>query len=192
MSRRHKLFLASIGLLILLVTVLAFFLYSTINHPSNGVVDNSGLATVPTKKFDFTPQLVTGKTATFSYPAGMNPTNGGNVAIPILEQFVFTHSDIQSWKLAIAVLGQQSGRLAENSAYQFRKSKPDTYKESVSTFGGKEITIMTDVTAPGFSQIAFLISGDKSATVSLYGDDAFGVSDLEKTFEMVISTWKWL
>ena len=191
MWSKHKLLTGSLGTAVVAISVAGTVLFYKINAPARGVIDESSAGNAQVKKIDMTPRLATGKNAAFQYPSGLQVKPANPMVQPELEQFNFAYHDIQSWILSISISTLSSGRLADISSLQFRRTKPDTYKESVVNLGDRDITVMTDVTVPGFGKVGYFVDGNRSATVSLIGDDPLGVSDLDKTFTMVLSTWHW-
>jgi hypothetical protein len=176
---------------ILVVIVGGRLVISHLNQPSLGVVTVGSSSTSSAPSFNFTPQHINGHYASFNYPTELTVSKNNTLVDPVVEEFNFSHRDIETWALAISIMSTPGGSLATNNAYQFRKSQPKIYKESHQDVNNQSIDIMTDTSVGGFSKVAFLEGNGLSATVSLYGDDPTGVGDLSKTLTMVISSWKW-
>jgi hypothetical protein len=191
MSRRRKLTVGGLGALVIIILISGGVILSRLNQPALGTVTPGSSPAQTGSGFDLTPKRRLGKYASFNYPAGLTVARNSPLVSPVVEQFNFSHQDIETWNLAIAVLNTPGGTLASSNAYQFRKSRPDIYKESHQTINNQSVDIMTDTSTGGFSKVAFLEGNGLSATVSLYGDDPAGVSDLSATFNMVLSSWRW-
>jgi hypothetical protein len=195
---KRKIIISLNLLLAVAVVAVGIKLVSTIfNSPSQGSINyNSKTAKLTSNSLNYTPNLtpkpIVGKYADFSYPAGLMAASTNPQYAPYEESFKYTHQDVESWILAIDVLTYTNGQLSNNSAYTLRKNNPTQYQESHMTINGQSIDIMTDKTVGGFSKVAFLVKGDSIATVSLLGDDTAGLQPLETTFNMVLTTWRWL
>jgi len=127
----------------------------------------------------------------FDYPSIMTAKKPPQPTLPVIDNATFSYPDDESWLLAIAVYKIPSGNFNNNSAYQARIVNPSVYKLSQSTINGISVPIFTNVTVTGYSRVAFLISGDYQATVSLIGDDINGVTPLANTMAMVLNSWQW-
>lgn len=162
------------------------------NAPVKGVISTGSAAgqQPPVSAFDLTPVPVQGSYAGFDYPRGLNRVADNPLVPPVLAMYNFQHRDVESWQLAIAILSIPSGNLGDNNAYQFRKTKPDTYRLSYLTIRGQQVPVMSDLSA-GFSKVAFLVHGPYQASISLHGADAEGVGPLDSTFMMVLNSWQW-
>jgi hypothetical protein len=190
MGSKHQLLVGGVGTVIVSAGLVAAMFFHQLNAPATGVIDSSTTVT-PVKSFDLTPRLMTGKQATFQYPASLQVKPANPSSEPELEQFNFAYKDTQSWILSISVSRLNSGRLADISSLQFRRTRPDIYKESTLTLGSRDITLMTDVTAPGFAKVGYLFRGTRSASVSLVGDSILGTDNLDKSFRLILATWSW-
>ena len=111
--------------------------------------------------------------------------------LPIIDIVNMSYPDAQSWLLSVEVSNIPSGTFYDNEAYQARIINPTTYQLSQVTINGMSIQIFTDKTASGYSRVAFLISGNYQATVSLIGDDTSGVGPLASTMAMILNSWQW-
>ncbi len=190
MSRRQRLVI--VGVVVVAVTLLVFEIIIKLNRPARGTISISGSSQSHKTAIDMTPTPGGGRYASFSYPAALHQVASGQIITPVVAIYDFSHSDIESWNLAIEILQIPSGRLADNSSYQLRRMKPQQYQESHVVINHQTIDVMTDKTVGGFSQVAFLIRGQYQATVSLYGDDPGGIGSLQSTLNMVLQTWHWL
>jgi len=190
MKKKRKLKVLAISILLILIAIVVIKI--KLGGSSNGITVASkpaGTSTSPT--FNFTPMLVNGKYASFSYPVSLVPTTGQKLSGAILEAYTYDYRDIETWLLAISVNQLHYSDLSQDSGYELRVLNPSQYKKSEATFGKNQYIIMTDTTASGFSEIAFSLNGDMSGDISLYGDDTLGTQNLVKTFDMVLNTWKW-
>ena len=163
----------------------------SLNQPAEGAITVGTGSARTAAGLDLTPKPATGKYAAFNYPAGLTVARNSPLVAPVVEQFNFTRHDIETWNLAIAVLSTPGGSLADSNAYQFRKNRPDIYKESHLAVNNQSVDVMTDTSTGGFSKVAFLEGNGLSATVSLYGDDPAGMNDLSATFNMILTSWHW-
>lgn len=190
MSGRRTIVLSSVALLIGSMALGGRLLYDRLNAPSRGLITVGHVSTSSSGGLDMTPRHVSGRYASFQYPAGLTVRSGGRITAPDLEQFNFMRRDIETWNLAIDIANDPTG-LAGNSAWQYRKTKPDQYKLSQQAIRGRIIPVMIDTNMGGFSKVAFLTHGNLLATVSLYGDDPAGTASLAVAFSMVLSSWQW-
>lgn len=178
-------------LALLVIVVVAWLVISKLNQPAKGTVSYAPVQPEQTTaSFNAKPVKVMGQYATFSYPAGLKVAKNNPINPPLVEEFNYSYQDVETWNLSIGIT-KNSGGVSNDSAYQFRKTKPDIYKESTQVVNNQNVVIMTDTGAGGFSKIAFLAGNGLSATVSLYGDDAAGLGNLTKTFNMVLGSWRW-
>jgi hypothetical protein len=139
-----------------------------------------------------TPTPGGGLYASFNYPAALSQVVGGETIAPTLVNYDYSYRDIESWNLEIIIYTNPSGNLTNDSPYTYRQLHPAIFQESKTTINHQPVDIMTDKTAAGFGKLAFLIHGQYQATISLTGNDANGVDDLQATFNMVLNSWRWL
>lgn len=170
------------------LTVLSAFFAS----PAQGVIYAVNAALFSQNNLDMTPSVFVDDYATFSYPKGLTTVAPSKFGPPVVAVYNLTYRDIQTWRLAVSIVRVPSDSLYDNNAYQFRKINPSKYAESQLRINGQNVRIMTDTSASGFSQVAFLVHGQYQAIISLYGDDPRGTSGLESTFTMILSSWHWL
>jgi hypothetical protein len=190
--RKRWLVIFIIVILVLIIGI-ARFVTNSLNSSVNGVISsptksqqNAGLS------FNATPVNVNGTNISFSYPqalavdpAAQKPT------YPILESYVYKYSDIETWLLAISIIHLESNNLTGDSGYYSRLQDPAEYSQSSVTLSGKTYIVMSDKSAVGFSEIAFTMHNGMAADISLLGNDALGTSELQKTFNMVLSSFSW-
>jgi hypothetical protein len=146
---------------------------------------------MPDSKLTLTPVKVTNSYASFDYPSIMTLTSNNALASHELANYTFAHPDLVDWNMAIEVMYVASGRLQDNNSYEFRHVHPEQYIETNILVGTNKVDVMTDSTYGGFSKVAFLTHGPYQAVISLYGDNESGLTSLQKTFNMVLSSWKW-
>jgi hypothetical protein len=170
-------------LVVLIFTIIA-------NAPAKASVIIRAANTSTQYSLNLMPVVVLNHYVTFDYPAIMTPTTTSLVSREVAA-YTFVHHDVATWNMAIEVYPNSSGLLSSSSAYEFNKLNPQTYQESVETVHNQPIHIMTDMTYGGFSKTAFLLHDGYLATVSLYGDDANGLSALNATFNMILQSWQW-
>ena len=194
MSRRRIIILSCLGfgLVVILGGVILFI--KQFSQPDQGIIKVGGSSSSPPTSItvSLVPTLGSDKYVSFDYPSGMSKQSSAVVVAPSVADFIFTARDIQSWLLAIDITSDPSGNLANNSGYTLRKNNPNEYHESQVMIHGVAIPVMTDTTAPAFSQVAFLSHENWVATVSLIGDDADGAQPLQTSFNMVLNSWHWL
>lgn len=169
------------------LTILSAFFAS----PAQGVIYAVNAALFSQANLDMTPQVFVDNYASFSYPKGLTTVAPSRFGPPVVAIYDLTYRDIQTWRLAVSIVRIPSGNLSDNNAYQFRRINPAKYAESHVHLNGQNVTIMTDTTAGGFSQVAFLVHGQYQAVVSLYGDDPRGTEGLQTTFSMILGSWRW-
>ena len=191
MNRRRRLVGVSI-VVVIIAAVVIFAIVSKLNKPAQGLVSNPTSAQSAQAVIDLSPTPGGGRYASFSYPSIMQQVVSSKLITPVVAIYNYSYRDVESWKLAIEVLQIPSGQLADNNSYQTRKLNSQQYQESHETINSQVIDVMTDKTVGGFSKVAFLVSGQYQATISLYGDDPSGVDILQKTFDMVLGNWHWL
>lgn len=191
-SGKKRIIVLSVVLLVILGGVGgAMYAWHQLNRPdvaslTTGRVTNSA----NNYDIDLTPVPQTGQYVSFEYPKGMTPRAAETDAAQ-LEAYTYVAKDVQSWLLAISVSNLPAGNIADSSDYMLRKNNPSTYAQSEETLGGQTFIIMTDRTAGGFSEVAFVQHGSLLASISLTGDHATGLQPLQTTFDMVLSSWKW-
>jgi len=159
--------------------------------PVQGVISTVNTAFFTQAHFDVEPVAVQNAYATFTYPRGMSAAPAVRPSGSTLAVYNWMHPDIQTWRLAVSVMSVPSGSLSDNNAYLFRARYPNRFSESELTVQGRSVTVMTDKTSSGFSKVGFLRHGQYQAVVSLYGDDQYGISDLETAFAQVLGSWQW-
>jgi len=180
----------------LLIIVAAFLFINQLNQPVHGTT-NVGQGTVDNQNnisfsVSLTPKLQTTKYASYNYPSGLNLNTTTQISPPSVATLEYNAKDVQSWTLTVDITNNPTGNLSNNSAFMVRTEEPNEYHQSKITLNGQPVILMTDITVPGFSELAFLIHGNLLATVSLMGDDANGIQPLQTAFNMVLNSWHWL
>lgn len=183
---------------LLVIAIIGVAVKTTItilSQPSSGTITTpqQSVATAQTASasINMTPAVQTCPYATYEYPSGMTTQASNPNVGPTLANFNYVYKDIESWNLAVAVNSDPTGQVASDSGYQYRKENPNIYQASQITVDGQTVPIMTDITAGGFSKVAYLIHGSYLATVSLLGDDSSGSAPLQATLSMILNSWKW-
>ena len=169
------------------------YLMSRFNAKVSGVVtnptttqQNAGLT------FDFTPVPVNGTYISFTYPRAMSVyTAAQKASPPILESYVYKYHDTLTWLLVVAVVQLPSDNLMSDSSYSIRVQDPAIYQPSTVTVNQKTYQVMTDTTAEGFSELAFSLHNNMDCNISLLGNDNLGTANLQKVFNMVLSSFSW-
>ena len=190
----HKPLIVKLGLILVLITGLIIGgkqVLSLFDGPSAGSVSAGKTKTVTGSVFDMTLVTIHGKYISFNYPAGITHSTSPKLIAPDVENFSFIKHDIETWNLEIAVTSAPNG-LTSFASYSYRSLHPDIYQLSQRSVGKQMAIIMTDKTAPGFSEVAYLVQGSLIGTISLYGDGSQGTKNLQSTFGMVLNSWQWL
>ena len=142
--------------------------------------------------FNFTPVPVNGTYVSFTYPQAMSVYTGAQKAnYPILESYEYRYSDILTWLLVVAVIQLPDNNLNSDSSYSTRVQNPEQYQLSTVTVNQKTYKVMTDTTAPGFSELAFSLDSSQVCDISLLGNDNLGTANLQKVFDMVLGSLSW-
>jgi hypothetical protein len=134
---------------------------------------------------------VVGKYINFSYPAAMIPNTNIQTSVAVPESYLYQYKDVQTWVLAISVNKLNQPNLSQDSGYSSRKLDPSRYQESTLAVGAKTYYIFKDTSEGNFDEVAFILNGNLSADISLYGDDGAGFTNLQNTFNMVLDTLQW-
>jgi hypothetical protein len=191
-KNRKRKWLVGLSLLAIIL-VIGSRLISQFSQPVNGVVKiGKATSSVTTYSMELSPKAQVGQYASFDYPKGLSPQKpASTITPPILQQYDFVGRDIETWILVTSVANLPSGQLSNDSSYTLRASNPSTYSRSSESVNGQSVIIMTDMTAAGFSKIAFMVHGDQVGTVSLTGDDQAGSQPLQTAFNMTLDSWHW-
>jgi hypothetical protein len=192
LSKKAKFRIGIIAVLIVVVIVVIYFL-SLLNKPAVAQLQlQSGKSTaIGPSQLNLTPKLITGKYVSYKYPVMMLPVPT-QVTGQSVEDWSFSFIDVGSWFLAIDVSHAKYGKLTDDTAYTIRANNPTTYSESHQSVGGQSVDIMTDKSAPTFSEIGFVLHGNFIFSVALMGDDTSGTKPLQTTFNMVLGSLHWL
>ena len=169
---------------------------ASIRHHLSGPASASTIGTVSAdastvSSFDATPKPERGTYASFSYPAGLTPVAPQPLPAAELAAYGYTYRDSESWRLSITINRLAEPTLRDESGYALRKQNPAQYQESTMAIGDNTFVVMTDRGVGGFSKVAFLLRGNRSTDISLYGDDPQGIQNLQTTFMMVLHSWQW-
>lgn len=191
MTKRRKITVGGLAILILAAAIVGRIVISQLNQPVSGVITTGPSPVKTGYSIDLTPKKQTGKYVTFDYPSGLTPHKPGPVTAPDLETFTYSARDTTSWLLAVDVSMPRGGLLSEDSGYALRKNNPATYQASSITINKQPVIIMSDKTL-SFSKVAYVMHGPLLATVALKGDDASGTQPLSTSLTMVLSSLKWL
>ena len=179
--------LAVIGLLI----VAAFLGIEHFANSTNSASVTTGSASSAANALDLRPQPFTSKLMSFNYPKLLKPITPSPLVGPDREKASFIYKDVTSWDLEVDVLDNYGKPLTSDSSYAFRQQHPEIYKQTILIEAGRQVTVMSDSSAPGFAKVAFFDSGSLRAEVSLVGDDPAGLGPLNTTFNMVLASWRW-
>jgi hypothetical protein len=164
-----------------------------LSTPARGTVQATAQietqSTLPS--FDSAPVSVIGTYASFRVPKALHRLPNESIAAPVLESFSFDYLANSRWRLSISIQPTTSNPNGYDSSYQFRLTHPDQYSESTIAVDGHTFRVMTDTQSGGFAKVAYLTDGAHAAAISLQGDAASDVPNLEKTFIAVLSLWQW-
>jgi hypothetical protein len=178
-------------LILVLVIIAGVFLLGTyMDKPSVGRITEDGAGVSTESAFNFTPVKVTDKFIAFSYPKSLHKVPNNPQYAPQVDEFNYSYKDSQTWDLSIST-DQVSYAMTSNSGYMLRKNSPQEFVESQQSVDGAIAYIFEDKTATGFSKVAFMQHGGYQASVSLTGDDSGVETNLQKTFNQVLSSWHW-
>lgn len=193
MKRKHIIKISILLVFGIAIVIGISLIYRQINQPAVATLTEGQAikSQTPSYNIGLTPKLVSGKYVSFDYPTGLT-SKPGQLAGPIVEDFVFNARDIGYWTLAIEISKLSGGDLMNNSSYTLRKNMPPQYSESHVVAKGQSVDIMTDTTADGFNEVAFIIHNNLLATVALSGKDAVGTQPLQTTLNMVLNSLHWL
>jgi hypothetical protein len=180
---------SAVVLICLIIGIVAFLRY--LADPASGTIaasksDTAAPVTPPAPLI-----TVRGTYATFQYPNTLHPLQQQAPGGQELAAYSYGKRDTESWELAITINRLADPTLKDDSGYNYRVQKSSQYTETIKTINNSSVVIMTDSQAPGFSKVAFLIHGDMSADISLYGDDQDGVAGLADAFSQVLNSWHW-
>jgi hypothetical protein len=191
MPKSHKKKLLIIGILFVVFIIGLLYIDKKWTQPRATNAVSSPYPITKQETLNLIPTNYSDKFVSFSYPTIMTSNQTPNFNLPIVDIVNMSYPDAQSWLLSVDVSNIPSGNLYDNEAYQARIVNPTTYLLSQTTINGMSVPIFTDKTASGYSRVAFLLSGDYQATVSLTGDDTSGVGPLASTMAIILNSWKW-
>ncbi|HEY4161153.1 MAG TPA: hypothetical protein VGM08_03765 [Candidatus Saccharimonadales bacterium] len=149
-------------------------------HPSAPAVSGSRL--VP----------VSDDYAQFAYPSFLTPlaqqqSGSGNVKAA----YGFEYKASIPWQLTVTINYLPGGLANNDSTYYAMVQNPSRYQKITETVNGSPVAILSDLTAGGFSKIAFLFHGGYSADIALNGADQQDADREQVTFNGVIQSWRW-
>jgi len=191
MPKSHKKKLLIIGILFVVFVIGLLYIDKKWTQPTATNVVSSPYQITKQATLNLIPTNYSDKFVSFNYPTIMTSDETPKFNLPIIDIVNMSYPDAQSWLLSVEVSNIPSGTFYDNEAYQARIINPTTYQLSQVTINGMSIPIFTDKTASGYSRVAFLISGNYQATVSLIGDDTSGVGPLASTMAMILNSWQW-
>jgi len=192
-TKKAKLFKYIFILVIFSIAVILILKVGNLyNSPAVGVIENNSIDDKSTISLDWTTVRVANNLVSFSYPEFMQPVRSNLFSYPIIDQFTFDYKDNTRWYLGISILDIPMGSLEDNNAYLLRSKNPQEYKLSIINIHGQEIYIMKDNKYVGFNKVGFLVNGKYQAIISLYGNDPTEITNLNKVFVSVLSSFKWV
>jgi hypothetical protein len=151
----------------------------------------SSLKPKASRNLDLSPVAASGQFADFTYPAIFSVAPSNPVIPPVVAVYNYRYQSVPSWSLDIAIIRVPGGHLLDNDSYKMRTLKPEIYQASSLAVNGQSVPVMTDTTTGGFAKVAFLISGQYQATISLTSDDQRAMTDLETSLEQIVRSWHW-
>jgi len=177
---------------VLSVLAISFMiLLNYVDKPSVGSITNSKITNIVAPALNMTPTLFSSQYASFDYPAILKKDHKNPSVNPVVDDYLFSYNDIESWNLAISIYLIPAGELVDNNSYQVREIHTDQYQQSTQLINDHNVIIMTDKTITYYNKVAFLVRGSYQATISLSGDDQGGEGNLVKTLNMILGSWTW-
>jgi len=181
-----------IYLFVVLVLIGIFELVSIyISKPGQGTIVQTKTSPYEVPAVKLVPTLFTSPYVSFSYPSILKKDLANKPINPVVDEYLFSYIDIESWNLAITIYSIPGGAFSDNNAYQVRKAYPTKYLESTQVVNGQNVFMFSDQTISSYNKVAFLLHGSYQATISLSGDDPSGQVILASTLTMILSTWAW-
>ncbi len=138
------------------------------------------------------PVPVSNAYAQFSYPSFLTPLKqqqpaGGST----LAAYGYEYHAAVPWQLTVTI-NYVPGSLANNdSAYYAMVQNAARYQKTMETVNGHPVTVVTDLTAGGFSKIAFLFHGTYSANIAVNGIDQQYTEQEQATLDQIVKSWNW-
>ena len=173
---------AIIGAFVLVAAVIVGFIKS-LNGPAIGTIiqQPAGVITPPTIYVE-----EAGEYLTFQHPEAYQAQRDDKRNSTALESYNLVQTANGSRQLTVSVSNLNSGKLADNSGYSLRKSKPNEYQELNMTLGGQKIVVMSKINAH-FEKAAFLLKGKRLATFALTSGAA-NVEELNEEFTKILES----
>jgi hypothetical protein len=180
-----------ISLVCVVLIGLAAVIFTSLNGPSVGTVNNQVLPASdsqppPTHQVD-----VKGKTITFSYPSNFlakgTETPSGNE----IETFAYVKQPSPFWFLNITVSNLTSGNLSDDGSYNMRALDTARYKKSQEIINGATATTFFD-SSNGYAKTAFMAHSGKDISISLQSNDTPSADKLDQIFDGVLKSLRWL
>jgi hypothetical protein len=191
MTKPHKKLLIVCTILFVICAVILLLIDKQWTQPTTTSAVSSPYPVTKQAALNLIPKDYSDNFVSFNYPTIMTMNQTPKFGPPIVDVANLSYPDDESWLLSVQVLNIPSGTLYDNSAYQARIINPTTYQLTQSTINGMSVPIFTDKTASGYNRVAFLLSGNYQATVSLTGNDISGLTPLVNTMAMVLNSWQW-
>ncbi len=191
MTKPHKKRLISGVILLVFCSILLIIIDKNFTKPTTTTAVISPYPLPKQTSLTLIPKNYSDNYVSFNYPSIMLSKQAQQPSSPIVDNITFSYPDIESWLLAIEIYNIPGGNFYNNEAYQARLIDPSVYKLTQTTVNGTTVPIFTDTTAVGYKRVAFLISGNYQATVSLTGNDASGITPLVNTMAMILNSWQW-
>jgi hypothetical protein len=191
MSRSKKISIIGGAVLLVLVVLMLVFV-KFIHSPSTGKIIESA----PIQQSNLAPAFnlksikLSGTYISLSYPTSLVPVRS-TTKIGI-EDYEFKYTSApKTWILAVTVNKLNAITNLEDSAFMLRKQNPNQYQLATETIGNNKFYVFIDKKADGFSKMAIVFNGDKSADISLTGNDFNGFYNLQDSFDLVINSFNW-
>lgn len=184
---RHKKILATVVMVILLVTAI-IFIARLVSGPANGTV----LKTAPVQSAGSTSdKILASKYFTTRYPARYSIVPTGSSA-SLQAWTLIGHQatiDQESSKISVIITTLPAGGVKEDSAYKLYDAYPALYKLSQTSFGG-DSAIIAERADSGYQQTVLWPHGNYLLTVSLTAGTETAVVDNE--LQSLLNHLRWL
>jgi hypothetical protein len=177
---------------VLLIVVLAvIYILRSINSSSVGTIESTNTSNTKLTQPSILLKKVSNKYASFSYPSYLLIYPSNKAVYPTLLDYNYINHGFSSSYISISILDIPGGSLSSNNAYQTRQLDPNIYKEKDLKVNGQGVITFSSQDESGYSEIAFLVSPNYQASISL--SNAAGQQDSQSQAALVdiLKSWHW-